>query len=182
MFELNTKVVYPGHGVALVESLIEKKVSGTTITFFKLSFLYKDMTILLPTHNLDSTGVRFLSDEKMVKKAMKALLIEPGKEIEQLDLSPSGWNKRNKEYQSRIQSGKLLDIVSIYRDLMHISVQKELSFGEKSLLHATEELLVQEIIEVQAKERTSVLQELREPFKRLFVGSKSGLSQKTPTL
>jgi CarD family transcriptional regulator len=181
MFKLNDKVVYPGHGVANVESIIKKKVVGNEIAFFKLAFIYKDMTILVPIHNLENTGVRHLSDEKTIDKALNELYNQPEKNVEQLDLSPSGWNKRNKEYQLQIQSGKVIEIAKIYRDLMHISLQKELSFGEKHLLSTIEELLVQEIVVVRKKEKSEVLRELRNPFKH-FVVNKSDQSQQISSL
>lgn len=173
MFELNDKVVYPGHGVAFVASLDEKHVSGATITFYKLNFLYKDMTILVPIHSLPTIGVRYLSDPKIIKKTLKELDANPKKRFEELDLSPSGWNKRSKDYNMKMQSGALKDIISIYCDLMHIRLKKELSFGEKSLLQSTEDLIVQEIIEVLGKDRTDALQRLRDPFKRLMITSVS---------
>ena len=58
----------------------------------------------------------------------------------------------------------MLDVASIYRDLMYISKQKELSFGEKNLLHSIEELMIQEIQVVRGVERESVIRELRKPF------------------
>ena len=57
----------------------------------------------------------------------------------------TNWNKRNKEYQGKIRTGNLREICEIYKDLKHIQCQKELSFGEKNLLHQTEGLLVEEI-------------------------------------
>ena len=59
MFEVKDKVVYPGHGVAIIDEIIEKQIAGTNVNFFKLTFLYKDMTILLPVHNIQSSGVRY---------------------------------------------------------------------------------------------------------------------------
>jgi len=135
------------------------------------------MTILIPLHNLDGTGVRNLSDADTIQRALGILAKEPDKKISSLDLSPSGWNKRNKEYQLLIQSGSLDDIAKIYRDLIHISLQKDLSFGEKNLLQMTEELLAQEITTVRNIERAEFLQELRSPFKHLFVAEQPVVEQ-----
>ena len=178
MFNVNEKVFYPGQGVAVIESVIEKKVAGTSLSFFKLSFLYKEMTILLPIHNLTSSGVRHLSDEKTVARALDELFNDPEKKLETLDLTPSGWNKRNKDYQAKIEGGKLEEVAKIYRDIMHISKQKELSFGEKTLRSLVEELLAQEIMVVKKIERPDVLQELRNPFKQIVMSQVQ--SRKTP--
>ena len=58
MFAVNEKVVYPGHGVALVSQAVEKNVAGHKVLFYELTFLNKDMTILIPVHSLASTGIR----------------------------------------------------------------------------------------------------------------------------
>ena len=168
MYELNDKVVYPGHGVAIISETIEKTVAGTKIKFFKLNFLYKDMSILAPIYNLNNTGIRPPSSKKEVEEAINELYKVPEKKINHMDFTPSGWNRRNKEYQLKIQSGKLLEIAQIYRDLMYVSLQKELSFGEKNLLQTAEELIVQEIQLVISKEREVILQNLQAPFKQFF--------------
>jgi len=142
MFSLNEKVVYPGHGVAEINCIVEKKIGGKTTSFFELKFLNKDMTILVPTQNLSAVGIRRLSSPDVVDNIYK-MLSEP------LDTNSyeaaSNWNKRNKEYQCKLRTGKLDEICEIYRYLNHVSEQKELSFGEKNLLGQTESLLVEEI-------------------------------------
>ena len=168
MFKLKDKVVYPGHGIAIIEEMIEKQVSGTVIQFFKLNFLFKDMTILVPINNLEGCGVRRPSDKKIVEQAMNELYKIPQKKLDCLDFTPSGWNRRNKEYQIKIQNGKLIELMQIYRDLMYLSQQKELSFGEKNLLQTAEDLLIQEIQLVTDKGRDFIIQELQEPLKQFF--------------
>lgn len=166
MFEPNDKVIYPGHGVANVDGIIEKNVAGSSLKFIKLSFVYKDMTILVPVYNVDCIGLRRLSSQVVIDQALKELYKEPDKKIESIDVTPSGWNRRHKAYQLKIQSGVLLDIVKIYRDLMYISQQKELSFGERMLLQSIEELIAQEIQSGKQINREEVIQELRCPFKQ----------------
>ena len=143
MFVLGEKVVYAGHGVANISRLIEKQIGGSITHFFELRFINKDMTILIPTNNLAAVGVRRLSSPENIDAIFK-LLSQPAEPLHH-ELTTSNWNKRNKEYQCRLRTGKLTEIGKIYRDLRHISAQKELSFGEKSLLNQTEALLVEEI-------------------------------------
>ncbi len=173
MFQLNDKVIYPGHGVAVVEEIIERNVAGVTIKFLKLNFLFKDMTILVPLYNVDSIGLRTPSSNAVVDTAMKELACQPGKRLESLDFTPSGWNKRNKEYQMKIQSGSLLDLIAIYRDLMHIAQMKDLSFGERTLLQNVEELIVQELKVIKDVDREVIVQDIRSPFKRFFFQDRS---------
>lgn len=168
MFKLNDKVVYPGHGVAVVEEIVEKQVAGKAISFMKLVFLFKDMTILVPTYNVEAIGIRKPSSQEVIDLVMDELRKKPERRLESIDFTPSGWNRRNKDYQARIQSGKLLDIAKIYRDLMYVAQQKDLSFGERTLLQITEELISQEMQVVKNSEREFVIQELRTPFKQFM--------------
>lgn len=168
MFQLNDKIVYPGHGVAVIDEIIEQNVAGVAIKFLKLSFLFKDMTILVPLYNVDSIGIRMPSCSDVVAVAMAELHCKPERKLETLDFTPSGWNRRNKEYQLKIQGGQLLDLVKIYRDIMHIAQMKELSFGERTLLQNIEELIVQELKVIKNVEKELVVQEIRAPFKQLY--------------
>jgi CarD family transcriptional regulator len=168
MFKLNDSVVYPGHGVAVVEEIIEKNFSGSAIQFLKLTFLFKDMTILVPMYNIVNTGIRYPESPETIQEIIEELSKKSEKKFESIDFTPSGWNRRNKDYQLRMQSGKLLEIAKIYRDIMHISQQKDLSFGERTLLQSVEELLVQELLVVTKKDRELVVQMLRNPFKQFL--------------
>ena len=158
-FVLGEKVVYAGHGVAEISRVVEKKVAGATANFFELKFLSKDMTILVPTHNLASVGVRRLSSQENINDIFKILSQPP--QCVHHELATSNWNKRNKEYQCRLRTGNLSEICKIYRDLRHMSGQKELSFGEKNLLSQTEALLVEEIAIVKCIVEEKAIEQLR---------------------
>ncbi len=170
MFKQNDKIVYPGYGVAVVEDIIEKTVGGDSITFFKLSFLYKDMTILVPAYNTKMIGIRYPSNEETINEALQELHKKPERQFESIDFMPSGWNRRQKNYQIKIQSGLFIEVVKIYRDIMYIAKQKELSFGERSLLQSIEDLIVQELQLIRETPKDDIVQELRSPFRMLIVG------------
>ncbi len=142
MFSEKEKIVYPGHGVAVISRVLERKVGGKAARFFELRFINKDMTILVPVDNIESIGIRKLSTQQDIGLLFKIFSepIEPHHNEVALN-----WNKRNKEYQGKIRSGNIKEIGQIYRDLRHIEKQKELSFGEKNLLQQTEALLSEEI-------------------------------------
>ncbi|MEX0849743.1 MAG: CarD family transcriptional regulator [Candidatus Dependentiae bacterium] len=160
MFSVNEKVVYPGHGVAIVSQAIEKSVAGHKVCFFELTFLSKDMTILVPVKSL--TGIRRLSSVKKIDDVFNMLSQPTTKDIH--ELTASNWNKRNKDYQFRLRSGSLDEIGHVYRDLKFIATQKELSFGEKNLLHQTESLLAQEIAIVKQINEDKAIELLRSFF------------------
>jgi len=179
MYQPNEKVVYLGHGVAVIETIIEKKVGEKSLSFFKLNFLYKDMTVLVPTKSIE--GIRRLGSHEDIERALNELHKSP-KKIDTSDFTPSSWNKRNKSYQLKIQGGKLLDIACIYRDLMYAAKYKELSFGEKSLLQVAEDLLLQEIQMVKKTDRDLIMQELRNPFKQFSFEGHSPVGGESATV
>lgn len=163
MFRLQEKVVYPGHGVAYIHDIVEKKVAGAPVTFYELKFLHKDMTVLVPTQNAEIAGIRPLSSAAVISEALK-VIAEPARKINHYEFTASNWNKRNKEYQAKLRTGRLRDLSEIYRDLCYIATQKELSFGEKTLLQHIESLLVEEIALVRQLDEEKAVEELRSTF------------------
>jgi len=177
MFNVKDIVVYPAHGVAVIEEVIEKNILGKSVTFFKLKLLYKDTKILVPVKNIQKVGIRHLSKEKELKKSLNELYNAPSKKLTGLDITPSGWNRRHKEYQAKIQEGQLIEMIGIYRDLMYASQEKELSFGERNILHLTEELISEEIRSIRKRDKDEVLQELRTPFKQFVFQNQGSLKR-----
>ena len=142
MFSLKEKVVYPGHGVAQIDRIVEKNIGGCSTKFFELTVLSTRMTVLVPLDNLRESGIRRISSNENIESMFK-LLEEPVHKKN--DVAIANWSKKNKAYQCAIRTGDLEEVCRIYRELTNIAVQKELSFGEKNLLHRTENLLVEEI-------------------------------------
>lgn len=162
MYSVDDKVVYPGHGVARINCIVEKKVGTQVVTFYELKFLNKGMTILIPTANADAIGIRPLSSCQEIDAILTRMTL-PGKLKNDQGLA-SNWNRRNKEYQNKLRTGRLADISEIYRDLKFIAQHKELSFGEKTLLTQTELLLAEEISAVQHLEEDKAVENLRAMF------------------
>jgi RNA polymerase-interacting CarD/CdnL/TRCF family regulator len=86
-----------------------------------------------------------------------------------LDIIPIVWSKRQKDYQSRLQAGDFVGVLGIYQELSYIGQHKDLSFGEKTLLQTTEEILSQEMMIVKNIDRSAALECIRAPFKQ-FIG------------
>ncbi len=163
MFSLNEKVVYPGHGVAKISRIVEKRVGSNIISFFELKFLDSDMTILVPVTNLSSVGVRKVSSDEIIQELFHKLAEPPQtqKNSSESTYCGSNWGKRLKKYQGKISSGDPLKICDIYRDLKFLATRKELSFGEKGLLHKIEHLLAQEISIATRVDEAKALSQLR---------------------
>lgn len=147
MFSLHEKVVYPGHGIAEVNKVIEKNIGGVITKLLELKFLHKDMTVLVPLCNVNEIGLRKLSTRTDIDIIYKTFAKPTS--WGRNEIVSTSWSKKSKKYQTEISSGDIFKISKIYMDLKCISLRKELSFGERSLLHQAESLLAQEISMVQ---------------------------------
>lgn len=159
MFLVNEKVVYPGYGVAIISNLVKRNIAGKSTSFYELKFFDKDMAVLIPENRIEAVGIRRLSSDADLKLMFK-ILNEPIEHIK-AEVGVNNWNRRNKKYQLDLRSGDLLKLSSIYRDLQSISLDKELSFGERTLCSKIESMLIEEISAVKdigKKEALSYLQ------------------------
>jgi len=178
MFLLHEKVIYPGYGIAIINRLVERLVLDKKTNFFELKFYNKDMTVLIPEDRLESIGIRKLSS-KLELVEMYDHLGKFGARDIITEHNASTWNKRNKEYQSKLRSGKLLSIASIYKELNLISLDKELSFGERNLFNQIENLLIEEILAIKLDESVEVIRlRLRTPFESMQQKIKLSLMMK----
>jgi CarD family transcriptional regulator len=160
MFRLNEKVVYPGHGVATISKVTEKMVGGEKINFYELTLLGKGTTILVPMESAHAIGLRSLTNLEGINRAF-LVMSQSVKTSYHHEFSASSWNKRSKQYQSKLRNGGLVELSEVYRDLKLMQTKKELSFGEKELLHRTEELLAEEISLVQNNNEQNTIAKLR---------------------
>lgn len=163
MFNLNERVVYPGHGVAKVNRIINKIISGQVTTFYELKFINKDMTILVPTNNTTHNRMRPLCSSDKINDIF-TFLAQPAKKIPSLETVSANWKQRKKEYDRKLLTGNLEDISAIYRELKFIEHYKELSFCEKILLQQTELLLAEEISYVKQFAEEKAIKQLRSFF------------------
>lgn len=165
MFSVNERVIYPGYGVAIIHNIIEKTIAGTVARFYELSFLSRDVTILVPVANADTVGIRALSGEDCLEDVYGVMMLPP-REAPHHEFTASSWNRRSKEYQAKLRMGGIRDLAEIYRDLRAAEGYKELSFGEKQLLQQAEELLVQELSVVYTIPEEVMAQKLRDFCKK----------------
>ena len=163
MFSLHQKVVYPGHGVAKIHRIFEKKIGIHLSVLLELKFLHKDMTVMVPMDKADEVGIRPLTSCNSIDIILSRCVQAPRK-IDIHELSASNWNRRNKDYQNKLRTGSLEAISAIYSDLKAISCHKELYFGEKTLLQKTETLLVEEISASREVEEEKAIEQLRSFF------------------
>lgn len=140
MFKVGDKVVYPSRGVATIEGVQKKRVLGSTRTFYILRIDENDMVIMIPKENLEKVGVREIIDKKDVRKIIRILKTDSSEPRD-------NWNRRQKEYMEKINTGSVFEVAKVFRDLSLLKAEKELSFGERKVLDNARHLIVSEIAE-----------------------------------
>jgi len=139
LFSVGKQVVYPTHGVARVEAIAEKVVSGEQRqAFYILRILGNGMRVMVPTQKAQQVRLREVIRRTEVPKVMAIL------RRNDLDICPN-WNRRYKDNQERIKSGSLYEVALVLRKLVLLQKDRNLSFGEKKMLETVRQLLVSEI-------------------------------------
>jgi CarD family transcriptional regulator len=161
-FKVGEKVVYPAHGVGVIESMQVRNVSGTQKKFYMLRIVDSEMTIMIPTENVATVGLRRIIGKEMVNKVYKILRDKKKVEVDQ-----QTWNRRYREYTEKIKTGSILEIAKVLRDLLVLKHDKELSFGERKMLDTARNLLVKELAIARSHTEERIIDELNTIFTRL---------------
>ncbi|MAX74741.1 MAG: CarD family transcriptional regulator [Roseovarius sp.] len=140
-FSPNEYVVYPAHGVGQIVSIEEQEIAGLTLELFVISFEKDKMTLRVPTAKATEVGMRSLSSPDVVKKALETL---KGK----ARVKRAMWSRRAQEYEQKINSGDLIAIAEVVRDLHRADDQREQSYSERQLYEAALERLTRELAAV----------------------------------
>ncbi|WP_298801821.1 CarD family transcriptional regulator [uncultured Lentibacter sp.] len=137
-FRANEFVVYPAHGVGQIISIEKQEVAGFELELFVISFEKDKMTLRVPTNKATEIGMRGLSSPDVVSQAMKTL---KGK----AKVKRAMWSRRAQEYEQKINSGDLIAIAEVVRDLHRSDDQREQSYSERQLYEAALERLTREV-------------------------------------
>jgi len=140
-FRPNDYVVYPAHGVGRIMSIEEQDIAGIRLELFVISFEKDKMTLRVPTSKAAEVGMRSLSTPDIVKKAMDTLR---GK----AKVKRAMWSRRAQEYEQKINSGDLISIAEVVRDLHRADDQREQSYSERQLYEQALERLTREVAAV----------------------------------
>ena len=140
-FRPNEYVVYPAHGVGQIVSIEEQQVAGISLELFVISFEKDKMTLRVPTNKAVQFGMRSLSSPDVILKAMITL---KGK----AKVKRAMWSRRAQEYEQKINSGDLIAIAEVVRDLHRSDDQREQSYSERQLYEAALERLTREVAAV----------------------------------
>jgi CarD family transcriptional regulator len=147
-FRANDYVVYPAHGVGRILTIEEQEIAGTRLELFVISFEKDKMTLRVPTAKATSIGMRSLSSPDLVAKAMDTL---KGR----AKVKRAMWSRRAQEYEQKINSGDLISIAEVVRDLYRAGDQPEQSYSVRQLYEAALERLTREVAAVERVDETN---------------------------
>ena len=137
-FDVGDYVVYPKHGVGRVVELQSSEIAGMNLELYVLRFEKERMTLRVPTNKAESVGMRKLSSDKTMREALETLKGKPR-------VKRTMWSRRAQEYEAKINSGDLVSIAEVTRDLFRADDQPEQSYSERQIFEAASSRLAREL-------------------------------------
>jgi len=152
-FKTNEFIVYPAHGVGQILAIEEQEIAGAKLELFVINFIKDKMTLRVPTAKIVSVGMRKLAEPPLVKRALETL---KGR----ARIKRTMWSRRAQEYEAKINSGDIVAIAEVVRDLFRSDTQPEQSYSERQLYEAALDRLSREIAAVQKVTETEAVKEI----------------------
>ena len=152
MFAQDQLVVYPAQGVGKIECLKRQEIGGETAEFYVIRILCSNITVMVPVNNVKNIGVRTLCSRKEAMEVLDSLQDRSSF----TGYTGQNWNRRHREYSDRLKSPSLLDVAHVLKELMLISGEKDLSFGERRLLEQATTLVSSELALVLEKDASDI--------------------------
>jgi CarD family transcriptional regulator len=140
-FKTGEYIVYPAHGVGLIQSIEEQEVAGLTLELFVIVFEQDKLTLRVPVAKIKSVGMRKLAEEATVTKALDTV-------TGRARVKRTMWSRRAQEYEAKINSGDLISISEVVRDLYRSDDQPEQSYSERQLFEQAMDRMSREIASV----------------------------------
>src|SRR5918995_2049093 len=150
-FQVGDKVIYPNHGLGVVQGIETKTILGTTCGFYHLRMVANETTVLVPLNNVEGVGLRRAINDEEIERLF--ILLGDGK----ID-SHQNWKGRFKDNSDRMRTGSIYDVVEVLKSLTFLAKSKNLSFREKRMLDRAKFLVISEISEV-AREKTEAIEQ-----------------------
>jgi len=139
LFVQGDMAVYPGHGVGVIEAIENQTVAGIDQDFYVMKILDNAMKIMIPTASSDNVGLRAIISKKEVEAVLDILRARDN------EIGIQTWNRRYRDYMEKIKTGSIHEVAVVLRDLYLLSVDKDLSYGERKMMDTAKSLLVREI-------------------------------------
>lgn len=169
-FKTNEWVVYPAHGVGRIVGIEEQEIAGISLELFVITFEKDKMTLRVPTGKSQSVGMRKLAEDGIVKRAMETL---KGK----ARIKRTMWSRRAQEYEAKINSGDLIAIAEVVRDLYRSESQPEQSYSERQLYEAALDRMAREIAAVEKLDERGAVQRITEVLSKSAKGRRAAAEE-----
>ena len=150
-FKTGEYIVYPAHGVGLITAIEEQEVAGLTLELFVISFEQDKLTLRVPVAKIKSVGMRKLAEEDLVRRALDTV-------TGRARVKRTMWSRRAQEYEAKINSGDLISISEVVRDLYRSDDQPEQSYSERQLFEQAMDRMSREIGAVNKVTLTEAIQ------------------------
>jgi CarD family transcriptional regulator len=157
-FEVGDYVVYPKHGVGRVVEIQRQEIAGMPLELFVLRFEKERMTLRVPINKAEAVGMRKLSSQATLNEALTTLKGKPR-------IKRTMWSRRAQEYEAKINSGDLVSIAEVVRDLHRAEDQPEQSYSERQIYEAAIGRLARELAAMENIDEPAAQQKIEQVLK-----------------
>jgi CarD family transcriptional regulator len=152
-FKTGESIIYPAHGLGKIVSIEEQEIAGFKLELFVVSFMKEKMTLRVPVAKVAQVGMRKLSDAAAIQKALDVL-------TGRARIKRTMWSRRAQEYEAKINSGDIIAVAEVVRDLFRSEAQPEQSYSERQLYEAALDRLMSEVSAVEDITDTEALKRI----------------------
>jgi len=154
-FKVNELVVYPAHGVGRVVKIEEQEIAGAKLELYIIDFEKEKLRLKVPTNKADAKGMRRLADKALIEQAMRVL-------NGRARIKRTMWSRRAQEYGAKINSGDLISVAEVVRDLYRSERQTEQSYSERQLFEQALERMARELAAVRKVDDDVAIKDLED--------------------
>ena len=165
-FKIGESIVYPAHGVGQIVGIEEQEIAGMSLELFVIQIEKDKLTLRVPTARLEAAGIRKLAEDNIVSRAMETL---KGR----ARIKRTMWSRRAQEYEAKINSGDLISIAEVVRDLYRSETQPEQSYSERQLYESALDRMAREIAVVDKLDERTAMQRITEVLSRSARGRRT---------
>lgn len=152
-FKVNELIVYPAHGVGRIVQIEEQEIAGAKLELYIIDFEKEKLRLKVPTGKSEQKGMRKLADKALIEQAMRVL---KGR----ARIKRTMWSRRAQEYEAKINSGDLIAVAEVVRDLYRSEKQPEQSYSERQLFEQALERMAREIAAVKKIDDDAAVKEV----------------------
>ncbi len=154
-FKIGELVVYPAHGVGRISNIEEQEIAGIKLELYIVDFEKEKLRLKVPTNRAEQKGMRHLADRSMIEQAMKVIR-------GRARIKRTMWSRRAQEYDAKINSGDMIAVSEVIRDLYRSDRQPEQSYSERQLFEQALARFARELAAVRKVDEGQCVKELED--------------------